>query len=88
MPVSVREFKAHLSRYLAEVQAGKTLEISRHRKVVARLTGVPETSDKGISRLLQTGTASWQGGKPRGGRVEVSAAGTPVSQVILEDRDS
>ena len=86
MIVPIREFKAHLSRYLAEVRAGKTLEISRHRRVVARVTGVPDASDQGISRLLETGTGSWQGGKPHGGRVEVSASGVPVSEMILEDR--
>jgi len=86
MPVSIREFKAHLSRYIAEVRSGKTLEISRHRKVVARLTGVPEAADRDIARLLETGAASWQGGKPEGGRVEVSGSGKNVSEMILEDR--
>lgn len=86
MPVPVHEFKAHLSRYLAEVRAGKTVEISRHRRVVARVIGVPEAADDGIARLLTSGAASWQGGKPRGGCVEVSPAGNPVSAMALEDR--
>lgn len=86
MPVSVREFKAHLSRYLAQVRAGDTVEISLHRKVVARLSGVPEQSPQGVQRLVSSGAAQWAGGKPRGAEIRLAEEGHPVSSIVMEDR--
>lgn len=86
MYVPIREFKAHLSRYLAQVRAGGVIEITAYRKVVARVSGVPEAPVKGISALLAAGAAQWRGGKPAGARIQLSADGTAVSQIVLEDR--
>ena len=86
MRVSIRELKAHLSRYLSQAQAGQSFEITSHRKVVARITGVPATPNNGLARLLASGTATWAGGKPAGAALRVSAKGTPVSRMVMEDR--
>ncbi len=86
MQVSIRELKAHLSQYLCRARAGQSLEITSHRKIVARIIGVPTTSDSGIARLLAGGTATWAGGKPAGAGLRLTAKGTPVSQMVLEDR--
>jgi len=85
MRISVRELEAHRSRYLAERGPRKTLEISRHRKVIAGVTGVPAAPDADLARLLESGAASWQG-TPLGGRVDVSPAAPPVSAMILGNR--
>jgi prevent-host-death family protein len=87
MPVSIREFKAQLSRYLAEARAGRPVEITSHRKVVARVTGVPEGAASGVARLVASGAATWEsGGKPRGDAIETQKAGRSVSAIVLEQR--
>ena len=87
MTVSIREFKAHLSRYLAEARAGRPVEITSHRKVVARVTGVPEDAGPGLSRLIASGAATWEGGgKPRGDDIALKGPGTEVSALVLEQR--
>jgi prevent-host-death family protein len=40
--VSLREANQHLSRYVAEVEKGGEVLITRRGKPVARLTGIPE----------------------------------------------
>ena len=41
MQVSMQEFKSHLSRYVVEAQSGQIIELTSHRRVVARLIGKP-----------------------------------------------
>ncbi|MBM3343224.1 MAG: type II toxin-antitoxin system prevent-host-death family antitoxin [Betaproteobacteria bacterium] len=86
MQVSMRELKSHLARYIKQARMGQALEITSHRKVVARLSGVPSSEDSAMSRLLASGAANWQGGKPVGAALKLMAKGTPVSQIVLDDR--
>lgn len=86
MLVSIHEFKSHLSRYVGQAQSGELIELTSHRKVVARLVGVPTADSEGVVRLLAAGVASWQGGKPAGAAFELQAGGKPVSMMVLEDR--
>ncbi|OGT90438.1 MAG: prevent-host-death protein [Gammaproteobacteria bacterium RIFOXYA12_FULL_61_12] len=86
MEVSMREFKSHLSQYVLLAQAGQPIELTSHRKVVARLIGVPPTDSTGVARLLAAGVASWQGGKPEGAALALQAGGKPMSALVLEDR--
>jgi antitoxin (DNA-binding transcriptional repressor) of toxin-antitoxin stability system len=75
-----------LSRYLAEAKEGEPIEITSHRRVVARLVGVAGAEHAGVARLLATGAAEWAGGKPRGAAVSLSSRGKNVSEMLLEDR--
>lgn len=86
MQVSMREFKSHLSRYVLEAQAGQSIELTSHRKVVARIIGVPAAVDVSVSRLLAAGAASWQGGKPVGAGISLLEQGKSVSALVMEDR--
>lgn len=86
MQVSMQEFKSHLSQYVGQAQSGELIELTSHRKVVARLVGVPPADSAGVARLLAAGAASWQGGKPAGAALELRAVGKPVSALVLEDR--
>jgi antitoxin (DNA-binding transcriptional repressor) of toxin-antitoxin stability system len=86
MQVSMQEFKSHLSRYVVEAQSGQLIELTSHRKVVAHLIGVPVDVSAGLSCLLATGAATWQGGKPAGAEFCLQAQGVPVSAMVLEDR--
>lgn len=86
MQVSIHEFKSHLSRYVSQAQSGQLIELTSHRKVVARIVGVPSTESTGVSCLLAAGIATWQGGKPVGAAFELQKHGKPVSALVLEDR--
>jgi antitoxin (DNA-binding transcriptional repressor) of toxin-antitoxin stability system len=86
MQVSMQEFKSHLSRYVGQAQSGQLIELTSHRKVVARIVGVPPTDSTGVSRLLAAGIATWQGGKPVGAAFRLQKHGTLVSALVMEDR--
>lgn len=85
MQVSVRELKTHLSHYLQQTRAGKEIDITSHRKVIARLRGVPSSSNTGIQALLAAG-ATWSGGKPAGADLVISKTSLSMSELILEMR--
>ena len=86
MQVSMREFKSHLSRYVSQAQSGQLIELTSHRKVVARIIGVSQVDSAGVERLLAAGVATWRGGKPIGATLGLQERGKPVSTMILEDR--
>lgn len=86
MQVSMHEFKSHLSSYVSQAQSGQLIELTSHRKVVARLVGVPSTGSVGVSCLLAAGIATWQGGKPAGAALKLHEHGKLVSALVLEDR--
>ena len=86
MQVSIREFKAHLSQYVGQAQSGQAIELTSYRKVVARLVGVCPTANAGVARLVSTGAATWQGGKPVGAALVLQAGGRSMSDLVLEDR--
>jgi prevent-host-death family protein len=46
MDVSVRELKAHLSRYLRRVQDGEEMTVTLHGRRIARLSAVIDEGDK------------------------------------------
>lgn len=85
MQVSIREFKSHLSSYVEQAQSGTTIELTSHRKVVARIVGVPAADNAGLARLLAAG-AAWSGGKPVGAELHLQATGKAVSAMVMEDR--
>lgn len=86
MQVSIREFKSHLAQYVSQAQSGEIIELTSHRKIVARLAGVPKSDGTAASRLLAAGIASWQGGKPEGAALMLQQKGTAVSKMALDDR--
>lgn len=86
MQVSMREFKSHLAQYVGQAQAGQVVELTSHRKVVARLAGVAPSDGTAVSRLLAAGVAVWQGGKPQGAVLRLQAKGTLVSKMVGDDR--
>lgn len=86
MQVSIQEFKSHLSQYVSKAQSGQLIELTSHRKVVARIVGVPATGSTGVTRLLAAGIATWQGGKPEGAAITLQNSGKAVSVMAMEDR--
>ena len=86
MQVSMRDFKSHLAEYILQARAGQTIELTSHRRVVARVEGVVAIDGTGASRLIAAGVAAWSGGKPAGATITLRAVGTPVSKIVLDDR--
>lgn len=84
--VQIRDLKAHLSRYLAEARAGRAIEVTSHRKVVARITGIPDTVTTGMADWLASGAAQWRGGKPAGARLHLSPGGKSLAQLLDDER--
>jgi len=88
--VSVRELKTHLSSWLARAQSGEVVEVTSHRRPIARITAV-RTADPGTTHPLQgamnAGLVSWSGLKPAfPPPVSLSGVGKSVSEMVLEDR--
>ena len=87
MHVAIRELKAGLSRILTRAQEGEVIEVTSHNKAIARIVGIPATAGAGLRGLIASGTLCWSGGKPRfTSPLAVAERGTPVSQMVLEDR--
>jgi len=88
--VSVRDLKTHLSEWLGRVQAGEEVEVTSHRKPIARITAV-KPADSGITSPLQkaidAGLISWNGQKPVfPPPVQLRGQGKLVSEIVMEDR--
>ncbi len=85
--VGVRELKENLSRYLRDVKSGERIVVTERRKRVALLVPVANgEEDDRILDLIRSGVADWSGGKPRGVRPGVRAAGKRVSRTVLDER--
>jgi prevent-host-death family protein len=90
MRIAIAEFKSHFAKYIRQVQSGDAIEVTSHRKVVARLQGVGQIDGTAASRLVAAGVATWQGGKPVGASLQLQpseARGASLSALVLEDRN-
>ena len=88
--VSVRDLKTHLSEWLARAQSGEVVEVTSHRKPIARITAV-KPAGSGITSPLQkaidTGLISWSGQKPNlPPPVKLRGQGKLLSDIVIEDR--
>jgi hypothetical protein len=85
MEVSIRDSKAHL-RAIRPRPAEAPHWKSSHRRVVARVTGIPESGTPALGELIAKGAAQGDGNKPQGAHIVLSKGGTPVSRIVLDDR--
>jgi antitoxin (DNA-binding transcriptional repressor) of toxin-antitoxin stability system len=83
MQVSVRELKDHLSYYLHQ---GVDITITSHKKPLATLRAIPQSSDKNSQSLLAMDGISWNGKKPQGSKKRPVLKGKSAAQYVLEDR--
>ncbi len=82
--VGMRQFKAHLGRYVGKAQAGKQVIITERGREVAALVPLSE-SRRAMIAMRAAGKLTWSGGKPSGLR-GYSARGEPVSTTVIEGR--
>ena len=81
--VGIRELRDRLSRYLAEVRAGRTITVTDHGRPVARLVPVDEPSL--LERLIAEGLVQPARQRERSAPRPVGASGT-VSDLVAEQR--
>jgi prevent-host-death family protein len=95
MKVSVRDFKAKLSRYLKDARAGRDVVVTSRGRPIVRLLAVPEEigeepdGEELLRRLkLVPGVRLGAGGKPLGARrpVRIRPGQRTLAQIVLEDR--
>ena len=88
--VSVRDLKTHLSAWLGRVQAGEVVEVTSHRKPIARLTAIkqPDSSAANpLQKAIDAGIVSWNGQKPVfPPPVKLNDGGPLISDIVIEDR--
>ena len=88
--VSVRDLKTHLSEWLARVQAGEEVEVTSHRKPIARITALKpadSTSTDPLQKAIDAGLISWSGQKPViPPPVKLNDGGPLMSDIVIEDR--
>lgn len=91
--VSVAKLKSELSRYLAKARGGQTIEVTSHRKIIARLIGVPDNLPArfpaGLAQMVADGKLSLGNGETVDfeAPVKVSEGGPLVSEIVLQNRD-
>ena len=94
--VPVHALKAGLSRYLKQLADGSSLIVTSHDRPVARLQGLPQgqagvsanTNTDALSALQLSAALTWRGGKPALlPALNLGQAGTPVSEMVMQDRD-
>lgn len=85
--VGVRELKARLSYYLAQVKQGEPVTITERGKPVAVILPSGEGHTRQVMmEMVRQGLATWNGEKPKGSPNPVPVTGKPVSEIVLEDR--
>ena len=88
--VSVRDLKTHLSEWLGRGQAGEEVEITSHRKPIARITAVKPAAPAPTSPLqkaIDAGVISWNGQNPViPPPVKLNDGGPLMSDIVIEDR--
>lgn len=88
--VSVRELKAHLSQWLARAQAGELVEVTSHRRAIARLHGLKPPMPAAAHPLqaaIDAVLVSWNGNKPViPTPIVLKGSGKLISEIVLEDR--
>ena len=88
--VSVRDLKTHLSEWLARAQSGEVVEVTSHRKPIARITAVKHadsTISSPLQKAMDAGLISWNGQKPNlPPPVKLRGQQTLLSDIVIEDR--
>ena len=79
------------NEWLGRVQAGEVVEVTSHRKPIARITAVRQTepvSTNPLQKAIDIGIVSWNGQKPNLlPPVKLRGKGKLMSDIVIEDRD-
>jgi len=83
MDVGIRELRAGLSRYVAQVKAGEEITVTEHGRPVARL--VPPEGERKIDRLIREGVVI-PARRRTGWLPEPIKTKGSVSDIVIEQR--
>ena len=81
--VGIRQLRDGLSRYLAEVRAGRTITVTDHGRPIARIVPVDQPSP--VERLIVKGRVQPARQRTRSAPRPVEASGA-VSDLVAEQR--
>ena len=85
--VGVKVLKDSLSEYLRRVQEGQRIVVTDRGQAIALLTPVRESAASPRAwELVESGVASWSGGKPQGAARPPRLEGGRAAAIVLEDR--
>ena len=88
LTVGIRQLKAELSRYVAEVKAGSTVVITERGKAVGQIVPVAPSLAGRLDRLAEANILAWSGRKlgkaPPAVRIQGSKT---IAELLLEDRE-
>jgi prevent-host-death family protein len=83
MRVGIRELRDGLSRHLAEVRKGRTVTVTEHGRVIARITPVDQPTP--LDRLIAEGRVRPARRRKEPSPEPITAAGT-VGDLVTEQR--
>lgn len=86
MNISVREFKANLSKYLTVAKKGGLVIITSHNLPIIKLVAVSRIKCKNLGMLAQLEGITWNGKKPCGYPSAPRVAGNAASDIITQNR--
>jgi prevent-host-death family protein len=85
--VGIEALKERLGDYLMRAREGERILITEEGRSVALLIPIEGSeSSKRAWDLVETGVASWSGGKPLGSPQRPRVRGMSASEAVLEDR--
>ena len=85
--VGIETLRQELADYLARAEQGERIVITEGGRPIALLSPLTESEVvKRAWKLVETGTASWSGGKPKGSHPRPRVEGMSASAIVLEDR--
>ncbi len=86
--VGIRELKAHLSRYLKQVQQGRPVLVTDHGRPIGRIVPATESFESRLKSMSRAGVIAWSG-KKLASTVPVARirGKRTVADLIVEDRE-
>ena len=87
--IGVREFKAHLGKWLQQVKAGQVVVVTERGKPIVQMTPLPASRNARMQALAASGFIGQIGEKlPPADPVATNHGGRPLSDLISEERDA
>jgi len=84
----IRDLKIHLSSYLRQVEAGRTVIITRRGKPIGRIVPVTQSTEAQLDALSQAGLIAWNKQKLQPLAPVAQARGErTVADLLLENRE-
>jgi len=84
----IRDLKAHLSRYLRQVEAGQTVTITRHGEPIGRIVPITQRTEAQLDSLRDAGLIAWNRQKLKPLAPVAQARGDrSVADLLVEDRE-